>query len=643
MGEQRVTKVSGKRQRQQFVQQLLKDVSSLEYMLDNDWFDNDITRIGAEQEMVIVDKKTFKPSLRAMDVIEVMKDYPWLETELAKFNLEINLEPHELKANCFSKLAEETSYKLNTIQKYASELGIQIILTGILPTLRKDHLHLDNLTPKKRYRALMEAINEQLIGSDYELKLVGIDELRLRHDSPLLEAVNTSFQVHLQVSQHDFVKMYNISQALCGPIMAAAANSPIVFGRRLWHESRIAMFQQALDTRGAQNHLRERSPRVSFGNRWLDSSILEIYREDIARFRVLLSADVEEDSLKLIKRNEVPKLRALQVHNSTIYRWNRPCYGISPNGKPHLRIENRVFSSGPTVTDEIANAAFWLGAMCGMKNEIDDIRDHMSFDDARDNFIKAARFGIDTELNWFGEKKIRAVDLCLKELLPVARKGLQSHGVNQDDIDKYLGVVQERLENHQTGARWMLRSYTHLKAKTSGDEARVVLTSVLAEKQISDKPVHKWELPELGDLADYSPDNLQVSEVMITDVYTVQKDEIPELVARMMDWNNLFYAPVEDTKGRLVGIVDSSVLLRHFVDKKHMGNKRMTTVGDLMIKDPITIDPDTTVKEALTVIRKHNMGCLPVVKDEELIGILTESVFVQLSNTLLERLDQQNR
>ena len=251
---------------------------------------------------------------------------------------------------------------------------------------------------------------------------MGIDELTLKHDSPLLEACNTSFQVHLQVSPNDFVRMYNFSSALCGPCLAVTANSPIVFGRRLWHESRIAMFQQALDTRSTHEHLRERSPRVSFGKRWLDNSILEIYKEDIARFRVLLSADVKEDSLKQIKQGVVPKLKALQVHNSTVYRWNRPCYGISPNGKPHLRIENRVFSSGPTVMDEVANSALWLGAMCGMNLHIEDIRKLMSFEDASDNFHKAAQFGLDTSSLGSKTRKYRRQNSVLKYSYPLRER-----------------------------------------------------------------------------------------------------------------------------------------------------------------------------------------------------------------------------
>ena len=383
-----------------FVQHLLNDVKAMEYMLENDWFEDDVIRIGAEQEMCLIDKKTFKPAPIAMDVLEHMKEHAWVETELAKFNLEINLQPKVFEGRCLRQLEQETTDHLGLVRRHLAEFNADILLTGILPTLRKWDLELHNLTPKKRYKALMDAINSQLVGNSYELRLVGIDELLVKHDSPLLEACNTSFQVHLQVRPQDFVKMYNISQALAAPVMAIAANSPIVFGKRLWHESRIALFQQALDTRTTAYHMRERSPRVIFGNDWINESIIEIYKEDIARFRVLLSADVEEDSLTRINDGKVPKLRALQVHNSTVYRWNRPCYGISDNGRPHLRIENRVLPAGPTVLDEMANAALWLGAMIGLSTHVEDIRTRVSWDDVRDNFSKAAKFGIDSAFSW---------------------------------------------------------------------------------------------------------------------------------------------------------------------------------------------------------------------------------------------------
>ncbi|MCB0615815.1 MAG: CBS domain-containing protein, partial [Phaeodactylibacter sp.] len=521
MGEQKVSLVKDEAAMQHFVRNLLRDVQALEYMLENDWFESDITRIGAEQEMCIVHGKTYKPATIAMEALEQMKEYPWVETELAKFNLETNLLPRVFEGDCLSQLEKENSGKLEKIRAKLKGLNADLILTGILPTLRKYDLEMDNLTPKQRYYALMEALNRQLIGSAYELRITGIDELLVKHDSPLLEACNTSFQVHLQVAPANFVCMYNIAQALAAPVMAIAANSPIVFGKRLWHESRIALFQQSLDIRTTHDHMRERSPRVSFGNGWLDHSIMEIYKDDIARFRVLLSADVEEDALGMIADGKVPKLRALQVHNSTVYRWNRPCYGISESGKPHLRIENRVLPSGPSVLDETANAAFWLGAMVGMYDHCKDIRKQLSWEDVRDNFSKAAKFGIDTNFNWFKDRKVTPCDLILEELLPLARKGLEKQKADSADIDRYLGVIEERAKKHMNGARWQLRAFTKLIKEVERDEAVTVLTASIVENQTQNKPVHTWKMPEANDLPDYRPAKLLVDEFMMTDLFTV--------------------------------------------------------------------------------------------------------------------------
>lgn len=635
MGEQKVSLVSDQKQMQRFVKSLLNDVSALEYMLENDWFESDITRIGAEQEMVMVNKYTFKPSLVAMEALGQMQEFPWVETELAKFNLETNLEPRTFTSNCFAMLEQENTWKLNKIQEVLDGMDTSLVLTGILPTLRKYHLDMQNLTPKKRYYALMEALHSQLIGQAFELRILGIDELLVKHDSPLLEASNTSFQVHLQVAPRDFVKHYNIAQALAGPMMAISANSPIVFGKRLWHETRIALFQQSLDTRTTHDHMRERSPRVSFGRDWLHESILEIYREDIARFRVLLSSDVEEDSLTMIKNGQVPKLRALQVHNSTVYRWNRPCYGISENGKPHLRIENRILPSGPTVVDEVANACFWLGAMVGMADQVDDIRKHMGFVDARDNFDKAAKFGVDSKFTWFNDEKISAVDL-VKELIPVARKGLESRHVDSNDIDRYLDIIEQRAVKHTNGARWMLRSYTKLMETTNTDEALSILTATMIKNQQSNKPVHEWDLPAASDLKMYKPSHLLVSEFMLTDLFTVQKDDIVELVAELMDWNTIRYTPVEDTKGRLVGLVTARLILRHLLRNKN--SKKTTLVSDIMLKNPHTVSQDTNILEAMRIMREHKIGCLPVVNGEELVGLISESEFLKITARLIERM-----
>jgi CBS domain-containing protein/gamma-glutamylcysteine synthetase len=533
-------------------------------------------------------------------------------------------------------MAKENVTKLNKIQKKLDKLNAHIVLTGVLPTLQKYHLEMDNLTPMKRYYALMEAIRSQLLGKDFELKLVGIDELNVKHDSPLLEACNTSFQVHLQVSANEFVKMYNIAQAITAPVMAISANSPIVFGKRLWHESRIALFQQSIDTRSSHQHMRERSPRVSFGTDWLHNSILDIYREDISRFRVLLAGDVKEDSLAMIKNGEVPKLRSLQVHNSTVYRWNRPCYGISENGKPHLRIENRVIAAGPTVNDEMANASFWLGLMVGMADQVDDVRNKMSsFADARDNFGKAAKFGLDSKFTWFKDSKISARELILEELLPIARAGLTARKVATDDIDRFLGIIEERAKSHNTGARWLLRSFTDLKEKTNSDEALTAITAAMIENQKSNKPVHEWDIPSLDVLASYNPAHLKVSEFMTTDLFTVQKDDIINLVAEMMDWRDIRYTPVEDNKGNLVGLISRKLILRHLIRNKL--SRKTPTVGDIMISDPVTIDQDANILSTLQLMRDQKLECIPVTDGDELVGIVSIKDFLSIATRLIER------
>jgi CBS domain-containing protein/gamma-glutamylcysteine synthetase len=535
----------------------------------------------------------------------------------------------------------ENNMHQTIIKKQARKMGAEVILTGILPTLRKFDLSMENLTPRPRYFALMEAINQQLIGTAYELRLTGIDELLVKHDSPLLEACNTSFQVHLQVTPDSFVQMYNIAQTLAAPIMAIAANSPIVFGKRLWHESRIALFQQALDVRTTHDHLRERSPRVSFGSGWLNKSLMEIHKEDIARFRVLLDTEITEDSMEEIKAGRVPKLKALQVHNSTVYRWNRLCYGISDNGKPHLRIENRVLPAGPTVVDEMANAAFWLGAMTGMAARHEDIREKISWEDVRDNFGKAAKFGIDTNFTWFGDKKITACELILTELLPIAREGLEIRKIDKADIDKYLGIIEGRAKAHMNGARWQLRAFSKLKKEVNRDEAAAILTACILKQQSEGKPVHTWEMPQKSDLKEYGPIRLTVEEFMETDLFTVHEDDLIDMVAHLMDWRKIRHMPVENTKGDLIGMITSRHMLRYFVNGKTFEGKEVTAVRDLMIRNPLTIGPKTNIVEAMKMMRENRIGSLPVVQGKELIGIITEMEFVRISNRLLERLSDR--
>lgn len=637
MGEKRVSRLTKPSELQRFNRRLLDDVQAMQYMLDYDWYEDDIVRIGAEQEIALVHRDTLKPATVAMDILEKIGHYPWITTELAAFNLEVNLPPYELTGNCFSKSETELQGYLKIIQESLHSINADYVLTGILPTLRKNDLVMANLTPKERYFALMDTLTELKHGQAFELRLTGIDELLVKHDTPLLEACNTSFQIHLQISPSNFVKMYNLAQAITAPTLAAAANSPIVFGRRLWHESRIALFQQSIDTRSTHDHMRERSPRVQFGTGWLKKSILDIYKEDIARFRVLLASENDEKSLDLIKDGQVPKLKALQLHNGTVYRWNRPCFGISDTGKPHLRIENRVIPSGPTVIDEMANAAFWIGTMMGLNEKIEDVTQRISWEDVRDNFGKVARFGIDTQLNWFDDKKISTIDLIMDHLLPTAESGLRNAKVDEKDIKRYLGVIEERTKLHMNGARWMLRSYTHLMKQGNQDESLCALTAAIMENQKTNKPGHTWDLPDLESMPAYRPSHLRVEEFMTTDIFTAHGTDTIAMVTEIMDWRKIRYMPVEDDKGTLTGLITSRLLLRHYSKNYKLESKTPKVISDIMIHNPITVPQEATLMEAMKIMRENEIGCLPVVKESELVGIITEMDFLKISSRLLER------
>jgi len=637
MGDLNVRLISNQKELNTFTSHLLKDVKALEIMLNEGWFpEDDVLHIGAEQEICLIDNH-YKPAPKAMQILDNIENKKFT-TELAKFNIEANLLPREFTGNCFSELEAEIQDVLRDLARVAKNYHVDYVLTGILPTIRKFDLELENLTPLERYRALMDAISK-LRGKIFELKINGLDELNIRYDSAMLESCNTSFQVHLQVHPQEFVSKYNAAQAFAAPVIAIASNSPMLFGRRLWHETRVALFQQSIDTRVTSEHLRERSPRVTFGNAWLKNSILDLYKEDIVRFRVMLMTDEEEDVNKQLKAGNVPKLKALTIHNSTVYRWNRPCYGISPNGKPHLRIENRVFPSGPTPVDEVANAAFWLGLMVGFKDEYRDFSEIIDFDDVKTNFVSAAFNGIDSKISWTGNKKITISELIVNELLPVARNGLKLHNIHDEDIARYLDIIEERAESRQTGANWTLGSFARLSKETTREEASIAITSAMVKNEKANTPVHQWELASFDDVLEWHPASILVEEFMTTDVFTVHKNDILEFVAEIMDWQKLRYIPVEDEEGKLTGLVTSRMLLRKF-SQNVSGKKKC--VGDIMITEPICIQPEATIYEALNVLKKNKIGCLPVVKNDKLVGVVSENNFLNITDSLLKILVQKS-
>jgi CBS domain-containing protein len=615
-----------------FTQSILRDLAALERMLQEDRIESGVRRVGAEQELFLV-TRGWRPALLVLQVLERLQDGIF-STELAQFNLEANLEPVHLTGDGLGRMEAQLNQVLEKARNAAAAEGGDVVMAGILPTLVKSDLSLESLTPRQRYRALNDAFCRLRQGPSYRLRIEGIDELMLEHESVMLEACNTSFQAHLQVSGPEFPSVYNAAQAVLAPVLAAAANSPVLFGKRLWSETRIALFQQSLDTRGAAAHLRELPPRVRFGDQWVKSSVLELFQEDLGRFPVLLATEVEEDAIAVLDRGDLPMLRALQLYNSTVYRWNRPCYGIT-DGKPHLRIECRALPSGPSVVDEVANAAFWIGATLGVVEEFGDIGTRMDFDDARGNFVAAARQGLNAALMWEGDP-ISAPRLIQDTLLPLARSGLEGAGVEGKLVDRYLGTIQGRVASGQNGATWMLRSLAAMKDQGVRTERTAAVTAATARRQREGDPVHTWSLADIHEAGGWREHYLRVEQYMTTRLVTVRADEPVGLAAFLLDRNQIRQLPVEDGEHRLVGLLTFRSILRLLTEVGMDSPSESRPARLIMEPDPIFIAPEATTLEAIRLMREHGVSCLPVVKDDRLVGIVTERDILPVAYRLLE-------
>ena len=632
MGEHNVHRDADPSVLREFTNHLIQDVRALELMLHEDMFETGVRRIGAEQELFMVDERG-EPAPIIEEVLEHNADER-IVTELTKFNIEFNMEPLQYGSDCFQEMERATGELIEKVRALTQEVGGDIAMTGILPTAHLSDFALDYMTPRPRYYALNDALS-RLRGGPGQYQIQGIDELFLKHDSIMLEGCNTSFQTHFQVAPDEFPRYYNIAQVVAAPCLAAATNSPILFGKRLWRETRIALFQQAVDTRSSNLYLREMRPRVHFGTDWVDESVLEIFKEDISRFRVLLTTELQEQPLKILEQGGVPNLMALQLHNGTVYRWNRACYGIT-DGKPHLRIENRVLPSGPTVIDEVANAVFWYGLVAGLAEEYEDVSRDMDFDDARHNFVAAARNGLASQFVWLDGSKRPAHELILDRLLPRAESGLRASDISDADIDRYLGIIQKRVETQQTGAQWQLDSLARMKGVGSRAERLGALTRGMVERQKEGAPVHEWSLATLEE--GYTPSGMKetnVEDYMTTELFTVHEEEAIEFVARLMDWQRIRHVLVEDEQHHLVGLISHRTLLRHMADRTEVPDGGIP-VREIMVEDPISVSPDLPTLEAVEMMREHQIGALPVVREDRLVGIITERDFIQIAGNLLD-------
>jgi CBS domain-containing protein len=612
---------------------VLADIHALGTMLERGSIESDVRRIGAEQEMFFVDAAG-RPAKPATEVMKRL-DHPSFTHELALFNLEANLSPQVFGGTCLREMEAELQRLVAMAREAARAENCDIVLTGILPTLEQSDLGLSSMTPNPRYLELNRSMSRARNGQ-FHFRIKGVDDLDTTHDNVMLESCNTSFQVHFQVAPDEFAKLYNLAQAISGPVLAVAANSPILLGRRLWHETRCALFQQSVDGRSEAHKARGLRPRVSFGSDWVKESVLEIFKEDVARFRVLIASELDEDPMAVIERGDVPSLKALCVHNSTVYRWNRACYGIS-DGKPHLRIENRILPAGPTILDEMGNAAFFFGLMSGLANEYDDISEVMSFAQAKENFLAAARIGLKASFTWVDGEEISAPSLVLDRLLPAARKGLLDTGHDQADIDRYLGVVEARVHKNRTGAQWALDSLTGMEGQGNRDQRMRAITLASIENQKRSLPVHEWRLASLDEKSDWRSSYLKVGQFMTTDLFTVHPEDLVDLAASLMDWRHIRHVPVEDDDGRLLGLVSHRTLLRLVGQGVAAAPGVSIAVKDIMRKDPVSVAPDTPTLRAIEVMRENRVACLPIVDKDRLVGIITERDLITVASVLFER------
>lgn len=626
---------SGATELRTFMQSVLEDIRALERMIDEGMIERDVRRIGAEQELFLVDEAWRPMPIQSAMLERLRQSSSSFTPELASFNIEANLQPQVLSPTCLSDMHAELDDLMRRARGAAQAEGGQVLNCGILPTLAQSDLSLNNMAESDRYRQLNQVMSD-MRGGRFESLIKGLDELRVVHDNVMMEACNTSFQVHFQVGAEEFANLYNLAQLVTAPVLGAAVNSPVLLQHRLWHETRVALFAQTLDIRNASQLARNTRQRVTFGDRWVEGGVLDIFREDVSRFRLLLGGDTGGSSMEALDRGEIPTLDALRMHNGTVYRWNRPCYGIS-DGKPHLRIENRVLPAGPTVEDQIANTAFYLGLMIAFGEELDDVRRVMEFDDAKGNFMAAARYGLSAELRWLGGQRVNARDLILSDLLPRAREGLAFKGIERGAADRYLDLIEERVSSGRTGAQWALDSLARMGSRGTLDERHRALASATYARQAAGLPVHKWALADLDEISDWRHSFRTVGQIMSRDLFTLHPEDVIDLAASLMDWEHIRYVPVEDDQGNLVGLLTQRGLLRKLSTSKESSDAGgPLSVRDVMVNHPVTVAPGDTTIAAIEVMREHRIGCLPVVDNGRLVGLVTEHDFIDAAANLLE-------
>ncbi|MFE0460528.1 glutamate--cysteine ligase [Kitasatospora sp. NPDC058965] len=497
MGEKVIATRAELADRQQYRRKLQSCQEALERMLREGRFDRPRARIGLEIELNLADEQG-QPVLGNERVLEAIACGDF-QTELGQFNIEVNIAPHRLGGHVFEELREELDTGLRYADRRAEEAGARIVMVGVLPTLDLAHTGLDAMSHNNRYSLLSDQILAAR-GEDIALDIEGVEHLQLDSVSMVAEAAATSLQLHLQVTPDRFAPVWNAAQAISASQVALGANSPFLFGRELWRETRPVLFQQACDTRSAELKAQGVRPITWFGERWVDS-VTDLFAENLRYFPALLPICDDEDPAKVLASGGVPRLGEMRLHNGTIYRWNRPVYDVA-DGVPHLRVENRCLPAGPTVADTLANAAYYYGLVRVLAEQPRPVWTRLPFARADENFHTACRYGIDASVHWVrqgrgargGPTELPVVDLVLGELLPLAYQGLDEWGVQPADRDRYLGIIEQRCLRRTNGASWQAATVHQLRERYGMDRGTALATMTRRYMELSraGEPVHTW-------------------------------------------------------------------------------------------------------------------------------------------------------
>ncbi|NOZ38523.1 MAG: glutamate--cysteine ligase [Gammaproteobacteria bacterium] len=478
MGEEILSSQFSMEDHARFRARLEEETRLLQQYFDEQQFSSAEPVAGFELEAWLLDRDQLSP-LAANELFLKRLDNPLASPELASFNFELNNTPHSLSGHVFSCMHNELKRQWQQCREVAKQIEAELLIIGILPTLSNDDLSLGNMSNMARYRALNREALRRRKGRPLVFDINGREHLRITHRDVMLESATTSFQIHMQMNLAQSVRLFNASLILSAPMVALTANSPFLFGKDLWDETRIPLFEQAVAVGGFEDAAFGPIHRVSFGDGYVRESLMECFTDNLQHYPVLLPVEFDD---------RPSQLHHLRVHNGTIWRWNRPLIGFDDDGTIHLRLEQRVLPAGPSIVDSIANAAFFYGAVYALANEETAPEQRLAFNHVRDNFYRAARLGLAASFNWFDGHQVNARELLLEVLLPLARSGLQQLGVALTDSQEYLQIIEQRLRNNINGACWQ-RAWV---AKHGCDMQ--ALTEAYLRRQESGEPLHGWTI-----------------------------------------------------------------------------------------------------------------------------------------------------